>query len=76
MWKCSMFDGSDHENFSLQNYSKFAVECDWNSEISQKSKIWVFWKNDGFFWEKNLNSFKIVKAGKFAVECVSNDIIS
>ena len=28
----------------------------------------------GFFWKKNLNFFKIAKDGKFAVECVSNDI--
>ena len=30
---------------------------------------------DGFF-EKNLNFFEIDKGGKFAVECVSNGIIS
>ena len=39
-------------------------------------KMWVFFeKLDGVFG-KNLNFVKIAKGGKFAVECVSNGIIS
>ena len=55
--------------FSL-NCSKFAVESDWNSMISQNVP------NLGFFEKKILNFFKIDKGGKFAVECVSNGIVS
>ena len=54
--------GSEFGNFSSADYSKFAVERDWNRKISQIRTI--------FFLEKN------GKGGKFAVECVSNDIIS
>ena len=57
---------SEFENFSSPNYSNFAVECDCNSKISQ---------NVIFFSIKICTGFcKIGKCGKFAVECVSNDI--
>ena len=34
-----------------------------------------FWKNRWVFSRKNLNFFKMANSGKFAVECVSNDIL-
>ena len=37
--------------------------------------MWVFLKNVGFFL-KNSKIIKIGKGGKFAVECVSSDIVS
>ena len=37
---------SDREIFLLPNHSKFAVECNWNSYISQKVK------NLEFYWQK------------------------
>ena len=39
-------------------------------------KIWVFFGKIYRFFEKNLVFFKIAKGGKFAVERVSNGIIS
>ena len=51
--------------------SKFAVECYWNSKISQIHTKFVF-----FFEKKNDFLLKISKGGKFAVECVSNDSTS
>ena len=38
--------------------------------------IWVVFKKNRWFWKKNLNVVEILKAGKFAVECVSNGIMS
>ena len=59
------------------NCSKFVAECDWNSKSSQNvRKLGLFWKNRWVFRKKNLKFFKIPKSGKFAVECVSNGIIS
>ena len=65
------------ENFLEPNWSKIAAECDWISKISQiRAKFWFSEKQMGFS-EKNLNFFsQIRKGGKFAIECVSNDIIS
>ena len=62
--------------FFPPNYSKFAVECDWNNKISQNVQNLGFLKIDGFFEKKLEFFFKIDKGGKFAVECVSNGIIS
>ena len=57
-------------SFSSPKYSKFGVECDWNSYTSQNVRNLGFWKkNDGFFWNK-VGTFKIGEGGKFAVECV------
>ena len=50
-------------------YSKFAVECDWTSKISQIRPKVLFEKKLDFF-------FKMDKGGKFAVECVLNNTIS
>ena len=43
------------------------------TEIVRFLKTFKIW---GFFGKKTLQFFKIVKGGKFAVECVSNDTIS
>ena len=52
------------------NCGKLAVECDSNSKNSQNVLSWVFLeKQMGFFFEIDIG-------GKFAVECVSNGIIS
>ena len=59
-------------------FSKF-VECDWNSKISQNVQNLGFLKKiDGFFEKKIEFRIKVIidKGGKFAVECVSNGIIS
>ena len=41
---------SDRENLSTPNYSKFAIECDWNRKIHQNVWNLVFIKrNDIFF---------------------------
>ena len=39
-------------------------------------KVWVFRENRCFFFEKNLNLFKIAKCGIVSVESVAVDIIS
>ena len=43
-------DGSDRERFLSTHYSKFTVECDRNSQISQNAR------NLGFFSKKKLFS--------------------
>ena len=58
---------SEFETFSSPNCSKFAVESDWNSKISERGMK---------FFLKKMFLFKIGKGHKFAVECLSNDIIS
>ena len=63
-------DATEHEIIFWPNCSKFAVECDWNSKISQNVPIL------GLFLQKNMKVFEIPKSGKFTVECVSNGIIS
>ena len=55
--------------FFSPNCSKFAVEC-----VVRFLK--TFQKNGWVFRKKYLNFFKIAKGGIFAVECVSNGIIS
>ena len=73
-----LMSDSEFENFSSPNVSKFAVECDWSSKISQiRAKIGFYEKKICFFFNKKLNFFfKIEKGGKFTLKCVSNDIIS
>ena len=45
------------------NGSKFAVECNWISKISQNVKNYVFsLKNIDLFFEKNLDFLKSLKA--------------
>ena len=44
--------------------------------ILKTFKIWVFLEKQIGFLKKNLNFFQIDECGKFAVECVSNSIIS
>ena len=39
-------------------------------------KVWVFFEKKDAFFEKKLIFFKIAKGGKFAIESVSNGIIS
>ena len=39
-------------------------------------KMWVFFEKMDRFFKNNLNFFEIPKGGKFAVECVSNGIVS
>ena len=57
-------------NFFSPNCSKFAVQCDWNSMISQNvQNLAFFGKLYGVFRQKTLNFFKISKGGKYAVEC-------
>ena len=59
------------------NCSKLAVECDWNSKNSQNvQNLGFFWKNGWVFWKKTWIFLKIDKGGKFAVEWVTNGIIS
>ena len=69
---------SEREFSFWLNCSNFAVECDWNSKISQNvQKFGVFFKKKQMgFSKKILNFFEIPKGGKFAVESVSNGIIS
>ena len=68
---------SEREIFFSPNCSRFAVECDWNSKISQNvQNLFFFFEKRWVFRKKSLNFFKIAKSGKFAVECVSNGIIS
>ena len=57
---------SEFENFSSPNYSKFAVECDWISKISQiRTKIDFFKKNYDFF-------SKLVKMANLMIEFLEN----
>ena len=64
------------ELFQIVKGSKFAVECDWNSKISQsiqnlgsfKVNRWASWKKSEFF--------QIAEGSKFAVECDWNSRIS
>ena len=68
---------SDREIFFSLNCSKFAVECDWNSENSQNvQNLFFFGKIYGFFSKKTLKFFKIATYGKFFLEYVSNGIFS
>ena len=56
MFDLTLVSGSDIEIFLSPNYSKFAVECDWNSKCSHKvqnlgcflKKRWVFSKKCEF----------------------------
>ena len=66
---------SEYEKIVSLNYRKFGVKCDWNSDTSQIRTKVIFLKKWGFL-KKDLIFFKIGKSGKFAVECVSNAIIS
>ena len=52
MKKFPIFDGSDHENFSSLNYSKFALECDWKSKIFQNVRNVYFLYEIDFFPRK------------------------
>ena len=50
-------------------------ECDWSSKVSKiRTKVIFLGGKVGFFFQ--LIFSKIGKGGKFAVQCVSNDIIS
>ena len=58
-------DVSERQLFS-PNCSKFAVECDWNSKISQNEKKIVFFeKIDGFLRKKTLNFSKSLNVATF-----------
>ena len=67
----TMFVHVSEREFFSKNSSKFAVECDWNSKISQTFKIWVFLKKLMRFFGK-FAFYKTVKGDNIAVECVSN----
>ena len=51
------FSGKKYTIFQkIDKGSKFAVECDWNSKISQHVQKLTFRKQDGY-WEKNFEVF-------------------
>ena len=57
---------SEHEVFFSLNCSKFAEECDWNSNNSQKVQtLGFFGKIDWFSSKKTLKYFKIATCGNF-----------
>ena len=62
------------------NCSKIAVECSWNSKVSQNIKNLGFFekKNIGFASEKNSKFLKNVEGGTFAPKslCAPNVIVS
>ena len=61
---------SDREILFSPNCSKFAVECDCNSKISQKvHNLGFFGKKVGLFEKKNKNFFSIANCGNFFVAC-------
>ena len=60
-------------------YSKFAIECDRNSKIPTNFGRFgfVLTASEAFFRKPFFFSFfKVVTAGKSAVECISDDNIS
>ena len=61
-------------NFLSPNSSKFAVKCNWNSKNCQIRAQFAFFSGKKCFLETGL--FKITQREKFAVESVSNGIIS
>ena len=68
---------SEHEKIFSPSWSKFAVECDWNTKNSQNAPNLGFFGNlMGFFRKKTLKFFKIATCGKFCLECVSDGIFS
>ena len=67
---------SEFQKLSLPNCSEFALECDQKSEFLKTYKIRVCTKKIDGFLEKKLDFFRNVKVRKFAIECVSNEIIS
>ena len=66
---------SECENFFPLNYTKFVVECDWNSKNSRNAQK-NFGKTHGFFRKKTLKFFKIATCGNFFLERLSNGIFS
>ena len=68
---------SEREILLIPNCSKFAVEYNWNNEVSQSlQNCFFFGKIDGVFRKKNLNFFQIPKFCQFFVEWVTNGFIS
>ena len=63
-------------NYFSIKYSKFAVECDWNSKNSQNVQDLGFLGKQMGILKKKTFFFKINEGGKFAVQCLSNGIIS
>ena len=61
----TLVSSSGRQNFSTQNYCKFAVECDWKSKISQNVQNLGYFseKKDRFFFEKKVEFYKITKNG-------------
>ena len=67
----------DIESLSSRNYSNFAMECEWNSDFSQSvQNLRLLWKKLIVFFRKSGIFSKITKGSIFAVECVSNNIVS
>ena len=48
-----LLSGSDLENSLSPNYSKFAVECDGNGEISQNAQFRFFFRNGWVSFKKS-----------------------
>ena len=60
--------------FSLPKCIESAVECNWNSQISQSGKICFLFLKKIFFWKNE--HFNIAKGYSFDVESVSKSFIS
>ena len=56
--------------------SKFTVECNWISKISQNVRILAFFWKKNWFLEKLLSFLKTANGSNFAVECNWNNRIS
>ena len=63
-------------SYKIAKGSKFTVECNWISKISQNVRnLASFWKKVGFL-KKILSFLKTANGSKFAVECNWNNKIS
>ena len=65
------------KNLKITKGSKFGVECNWISKISQNFRKLAFvWKKKRFFSKKNLEVLKTAKGSKIIIECNSISKIS
>ena len=71
--KCPMFDGSVFDMFYHQIFAYLQQNASGIVRFFKMYEIWVSWKNRWVFPTKNVDFFKIVIWGKFAVKGVSND---
>ena len=68
-------DGLWEENLNFFKFAKSnntAVECYWESKVSQTSQNFGFLLQNKQIFPKFLSFFEFDKGSKFAVECVSN----